>query len=55
MIPKSGRRFSDAFGIAVGLLAIRWLLDIEMRAECRNDRYFGVMRRVEVKGSGHGV
>jgi len=43
-----------ALGIAVGLLAIRWLLGIETRAECRNDLYFGVTRRVDVKGQGPG-
>jgi hypothetical protein len=35
-----------ALGIAAGLLAIRRLLGIEMRAECRGDLYFGVTRRV---------
>jgi uncharacterized membrane protein YedE/YeeE len=36
-----------ALGIAAGLLAIRWVLGIETRVECRNDLYSGVTRRVE--------
>jgi len=39
-----------ALGIAAGLLAIRWLLGIETRAECRGDLYFGVTRRVDRGG-----
>jgi hypothetical protein len=35
-----------ALGIAAGLLAIRWVLGIETRAECRDDLYSGVTRRV---------
>jgi hypothetical protein len=35
-----------ALGITAGLLAIRWLLGIETRAECRGDLYFGTTRRV---------
>ena len=38
-----------ALGIAVGLLAIRKLLRIETRAECRDDLYFGVTRRIDEK------
>jgi hypothetical protein len=37
-----------ALGVAAGLLAIRWVLGIETRAECRNDLYSGVTRRVKV-------
>jgi uncharacterized membrane protein YedE/YeeE len=38
-----------ALGIAVGLLVIRWLLGIETCAECRNDIYSGITRRVGQK------
>jgi len=35
-----------AIGTAAGLLTLRSLLGIEMRAECRNDHYFGVTARI---------
>ncbi len=38
-----------AVGVAAGLLTIRLLLGIEIRAECRNDLYFGVTARIAGK------
>jgi hypothetical protein len=40
-----------ALGVAVGFLLFRWMA--EMRAECRNDLYFEVTRRIgrEVVGA----
>jgi uncharacterized membrane protein YedE/YeeE len=40
-------------GVAVGLLTIRLLLGIEMRAECRNDLYFSFTGRVDRKRVAH--
>jgi hypothetical protein len=34
-----------ALGVVTGLLMIRSLLGIEVRAECRNDLYFGALVR----------
>ena len=36
-------------GVAAGMLTIRLLLGIEMRAECRDDLYFGVTARITCK------
>jgi uncharacterized membrane protein YedE/YeeE len=36
-----------AGGVAAGLLAVRLALGLETRAECRDDLYFGVTRKIE--------